>query len=249
MPPVSRRRDHGVRRVYSVAAEVHYGRASQGRQRHGRDGGRCNRHVARPEVHALAEVHAPAQLHCGQDTISTDDQDRRYRGIADRGVADLAGDEDRAEQRRREAPARSPVDQQEGDQHDRDGPGVIGILKDEPDTWRRQQRCGQHRDHDSAADRRGQASAARPCHGDGAGHDDEVRQRGAQMNGHDVQPGKDFRDRIQRHLERVEGGVAKDPAVQQQIAVQHVPALQRIVRAVRVRWDAERYPKQQREQH
>ena len=248
MAPESRRRDPGVRRDHQVPAEVHDRKARQRRQRHGYDGGHSNGRISRADARQPADVEARADLPAGQDAISTHEDDRRYRGIADRGITDLAGDEDRAEQQGREAPARSPVDQQEADQNDRYGPGVIGLLHKVPDTLRRQHWCGQHRDHDSGPDHRGQAAAVRPCHGDGAGHDDQVSQRGDPVDGHAVQSGKDVGNRIERQLKRVEGDVAKDPAMQQQVAMEHVPPLEGIVLPVRVHRDAERYPEEQPEQ-
>ena len=57
-----------------------------------------------------------------------------------------------------------------------------------------------------------------------------------------VQPMREFDQHVLGQLGGVEGHIRQPPAVQQQVAVQHVPRLQRVRGPVRVRRDRQRHP-------
>ena len=234
--PLRRRRDRGRRRDHRVRAEPHHRGADQRRQQERRGGRQQDRGVGR------------ADLPRGRDAVGAHQQDGGHGHVADGGVADLAGAQDRAQQRRGEPPARDPVDQQERGHDDGGGPGVVWFRQQERHATVLEQRRSQHREHGCAAGRPGQALAAGRGQGHGAGRDDQVCQRRDHMTGGQAQPGQAFGDRVQRQFEGVVGRVAEDPAVQQQMAVQQVPPLQRVVRPVGIHRDAERDPQEKREQ-
>jgi hypothetical protein len=47
-----------------------------------------------------------------------------------------------------------------------------------------------------------------------------------------VQPAQEFHQHVLRQFRRVEGDIRERPAAQQQVAVQHVPRLQGVARAI-----------------
>ena len=98
------------------AAEMHHRRPEHRLQRHGHGRGDHERRVA------------GAELPPGQHAIAADQDDGRHRDIADGEVAELAGAQDQADQRRREPPVRHTVDEQEGHQQEQRGPDVVGFL-------------------------------------------------------------------------------------------------------------------------
>ena len=107
---------------------------------------------------------------------------------------------------------------------------------------------GQHGDHDTAAGHPGEAAAVRHGHGHGADRDDQVCERGGNMAGQARQPGKDLGNREHRQVKGVIRDVAGDPPVQQEVTVEHIPRLQRIVRPVRSHAPGERDPQVEGEQ-
>ncbi len=125
---------------------------------------------------------------------------------------------------------------------------MVGLLQQERHTRTGEERGSQHRDYGCAPGRPGQALAAGRGQGRSARHDDQVSERGDHVTGQQAQPEHCLGDRVQRQFEGVIRRVADDPAVQQEMAVEDVPPLQRVVRPVGVHPEAERDPQQEGEQ-
>ena len=230
MRPLPGRRDRRLRGDHLVCAEMPHQRADHRGQRYGRGGGQGARGITR------------ADLPCGHCAVAAHQDDCRHGDVADGGIADLAGAQDRAKQRWRQTPGGSPVDQQEGDQEERRGPDVIRRPQQVRHVRLDVKHGGHHGDHDTAAGHPGQAPAARQGHGHGTDRDDQVRERGGNVAGQVAQPEKDLSNGEHRQVKGVIRRVADDPPVQQEMTVQHVPRLQRIVRPVRSHGRGERDP-------
>ena len=236
MRPLLGRRERGPRGDHLVRAEMQHQRADHGGQRYGCGGGQGVRGIAR------------ADFPCGHHTITAHHDDRRHDHIEDSGVADLAGAQDREQQRPRVPPGGHPIDQQDGDQEEHRGAGVVGRPQQVMRVRFEVKHGGQHDHHDAAARHPGEAATA--CEGDGHGNDrdDQVRQGGGNVAGQVAQPGKELSKREYRQVKGVIRRVADDPSVQQEVTVQHVPCLQRTVRPVRTHVPGERDPQVESEQ-
>ena len=122
------------------------------------------------------------------------------------------------------------VDQQEREEQEDAGAGVIGERDRDPaGRW-----SGRSARPAPPATTNARAARAAPrlpvtAIGGRAHRDDQVDQRQGHVQGNSVDAKKKFDNANQRKLERVKGDIAEDPAVQQQVTVHHVPGLQDVI--------------------
>ncbi len=124
---------------------------------------------------------------------------------------------------------------------------MIGYPERDPHVRVHQGRRGEHGHHHRRPGDAGEAATVRHRDGDGQRGDDHVDEGLGHVHGVRVQAEKEFQDGDERQFEGVKGDVADDPAVQHEVAVQHVPGLQRVIGPVRGHQLLKRDPQEQRE--
>ena len=186
-------------------------------QAHGNDGGR-----RQPRV-VPAGPPAPHQWQGRPD--QADQRYRHRRGVRSQRVVDLRPDQQQHRPRDRPPAFPRAVDEQQRQQDRHADAGVIGgqqqDVRARDVAGRHQDASGEDRPDDALGAARGPPGEQR-----GAEHEQRVDDRGGDVRDIGAEA-VDHRDQaVYRDLERGERHVGDEPAVQQDVAVHHVPALQ-----------------------
>ena len=153
----------------------------------------------------------------GADQGQRNDPDDEHELVGDERPGQPQRDERRHIPGRGRARSRKQPDEQDGNR----GPDVTDAQQQGGDTG-----AELRRQHDPGGDRhpdhRGPAGEAAAGHQDGEQHGQRVGHRRGDVRGVRVDAEEDLQQGVLRQLSGIEGHVGQVPAVQQQVAVQHV---------------------------